>query len=173
MLLTHDGHGHGQVYTFRFHSSSSPFSNTTTTTSSQRQFPTIQISRSLTPQSLFPPQRFPLLSVPSLLCLPSTTPQFRYKSSRFRRSKSGTSSSPYSSIHCLFDLFINFEHCLKESVHVGKNESYQQWDSLTAKFSAAANFPFLLLQMPQIILNARNLLSGNKLALSAVPWLVG
>ncbi|KAL5129658.1 Maltose excess protein 1, chloroplastic [Glycine soja] len=59
----------------------------------------------------------------------------------------------------------------QESVHVGKNESYQQWDSLTAKFSAAANFPFLLLQMPQIILNARNLLSGNKLALSAVPWL--
>ncbi|TKY67912.1 Maltose excess protein 1 [Spatholobus suberectus] len=57
------------------------------------------------------------------------------------------------------------------SVNVGRNESYRQWASLTAKFSAAANIPFLLLQMPQIILNARNLLSGNKTALSAVPWL--
>ncbi|XP_027909260.1 maltose excess protein 1, chloroplastic-like isoform X1 [Vigna unguiculata] len=57
------------------------------------------------------------------------------------------------------------------SVSVGRSQSYQQWDSLTSKFSAAANIPFLLLQMPQIILNARNLLSGNKTALSAVPWL--
>ncbi|XP_047153990.1 maltose excess protein 1-like, chloroplastic [Vigna umbellata] len=53
----------------------------------------------------------------------------------------------------------------------GRSQSYQQWDSLTSKFSAAANIPFLLLQMPQIILNARNLLSGNKTALSAIPWL--
>ncbi|ESW03466.1 hypothetical protein PHAVU_011G016500 [Phaseolus vulgaris] len=57
------------------------------------------------------------------------------------------------------------------SVGVGRSQSYQQWDSLTSRFSAAANIPFLLLQMPQIILNARNLLSGNKSALSAVPWL--
>ncbi|XP_062119642.1 maltose excess protein 1-like, chloroplastic [Humulus lupulus] len=47
----------------------------------------------------------------------------------------------------------------------------QQWDSLTANFSAASNIPFLLLQLPQIILNARNLLAGNKSALLAVPWL--
>ncbi|OWM76373.1 hypothetical protein CDL15_Pgr028243 [Punica granatum] len=47
----------------------------------------------------------------------------------------------------------------------------EQWDSITAKFSAAANIPFLLLQLPQIILNARNLLSGNKSALLAIPWL--
>lgn len=46
-----------------------------------------------------------------------------------------------------------------------------EWDSLTAKFAAASNIPFLLLQLPQIILNARNLLSGNKSALLAVPWL--
>ncbi|XP_027355014.1 maltose excess protein 1, chloroplastic-like isoform X2 [Abrus precatorius] len=59
----------------------------------------------------------------------------------------------------------------QDSVKVVKNESYQQWDSVTAKLSAAANIPFLLLQMPQIILNARNLMSGNKMALSAVPWL--
>lgn len=51
------------------------------------------------------------------------------------------------------------------------NKSYEQWDSLTSKFAAAANVPFLLLQMPQIILNARNLLAGNKAALFAVPWL--
>ncbi|XP_010063563.2 maltose excess protein 1-like, chloroplastic isoform X1 [Eucalyptus grandis] len=47
----------------------------------------------------------------------------------------------------------------------------RQWDSLTAKFSASSNIPFLLLQLPQIILNARNLLSGNHSALLAVPWL--
>ncbi|KAK7263962.1 hypothetical protein RJT34_31562 [Clitoria ternatea] len=59
----------------------------------------------------------------------------------------------------------------QEPVNVGRNESYQQWDSLTSNFSAAANIPFLLLQMPQIILNARNLLAANKTALSAIPWL--
>ncbi|XP_023006855.1 maltose excess protein 1-like, chloroplastic [Cucurbita maxima] len=47
----------------------------------------------------------------------------------------------------------------------------EEWSSLTAKFSAAANIPFMLLQLPQIILNARNLLSGNETALLAVPWL--
>uniref|UniRef100_A0A7N0U9G9 Uncharacterized protein n=1 Tax=Kalanchoe fedtschenkoi TaxID=63787 RepID=A0A7N0U9G9_KALFE len=52
-----------------------------------------------------------------------------------------------------------------------KNDSLEQWDSLTAKFSGAANLPFLLLQLPQIILNARNLMAGNKAALLAVPWL--
>ncbi|KAJ1411940.1 Maltose excess protein 1, chloroplastic [Sesbania bispinosa] len=57
------------------------------------------------------------------------------------------------------------------SVKVGRNESYEQWDSLTSKFSGAANIPFLLLQMPQIILNARNLMSGNKTALFAITWL--
>jgi hypothetical protein len=43
---------------------------------------------------------------------------------------------------------------------------------MTAKFAGAANVPFLLLQLPQIVLNARNLLAGNKTALFAVPWLV-
>ena len=52
------------------------------------------------------------------------------------------------------------------------SKSFEQWDSLTARFSAGANFPFLLLQLPQIILNARNLMAGNKSALLAVPWLV-
>ncbi|KAF8670251.1 hypothetical protein HU200_050783 [Digitaria exilis] len=50
-------------------------------------------------------------------------------------------------------------------------KKYQEWDSVTAKFAGAANIPFLLLQLPQIVLNARNLLAGNKTALFAVPWL--
>ncbi|CAD6262431.1 unnamed protein product [Miscanthus lutarioriparius] len=50
-------------------------------------------------------------------------------------------------------------------------KKYQEWDSVTAKFAGAANIPFLLLQLPQIVLNARNLLAGKKTALFAVPWL--
>ncbi|CAN6236152.1 unnamed protein product [Urochloa humidicola] len=50
-------------------------------------------------------------------------------------------------------------------------KKYQEWDSVTAKFAGSANIPFLLLQLPQIVLNARNLLAGNKTALFAVPWL--
>nr|KYP68116.1 hypothetical protein KK1_021733 [Cajanus cajan] len=74
--------------------------------------------------------------------------------------------------HCFFfSIRINFHPSLKGSVDVRESQSYQQWDSLTANFSAAANIPFLLLQMPQIILNARNLLAANLTALSAVPWL--
>ncbi|XP_008382357.1 maltose excess protein 1-like, chloroplastic isoform X2 [Malus domestica] len=48
---------------------------------------------------------------------------------------------------------------------------FEQWNSWTAKFSGASNIPFLLLQMPQIYLNAQNLLAGNKAALLAVPWM--
>ncbi|XP_057969962.1 maltose excess protein 1-like, chloroplastic [Malania oleifera] len=50
-------------------------------------------------------------------------------------------------------------------------KGFEEWDFLTAKFSAAANVPFLLLQLPQIVLNARNLMAGSKTALLAVPWL--
>ncbi|KAA3473420.1 maltose excess protein 1, chloroplastic-like [Gossypium australe] len=59
----------------------------------------------------------------------------------------------------------------KGSVNFKKRKSYVEWDSLTAKFTGAANLPFLLLQLPQIILNTRNLMAGNKTALLAVPWL--
>ncbi|KAA8540154.1 hypothetical protein F0562_026846 [Nyssa sinensis] len=59
----------------------------------------------------------------------------------------------------------------QQSVGLKNSNSFEQWDSWTAKFSGAANIPFLLLQLPQIILNARNLLAGNKSALLAVPWL--
>ncbi|KAJ0231491.1 Maltose excess protein 1 [Hirschfeldia incana] len=52
-----------------------------------------------------------------------------------------------------------------------ENKEYEEWDSWTAKFSGGANVPFLMLQLPQIILNAQNLMAGNNTALSAVPWL--
>ncbi|CAA6673857.1 unnamed protein product [Spirodela intermedia] len=54
--------------------------------------------------------------------------------------------------------------CLQSSV-------FREWDAMTARFAGAANVPFLLLQLPQIILNYRNLVAGNKAALFAVPWL--
>ncbi|XP_015577728.1 maltose excess protein 1, chloroplastic isoform X2 [Ricinus communis] len=57
------------------------------------------------------------------------------------------------------------------SVNIKSSRTFEQWDSWTAKFSGAANIPFLVLQMPQIILNAQNLMAGNKTALLAVPWL--
>lgn len=59
----------------------------------------------------------------------------------------------------------------EEPVNLKRDESFEQWDSVTGKFAGAANLPFLLLQLPQIILNSRNLLGGNKSALLAVPWL--
>ncbi|XP_065035394.1 maltose excess protein 1-like, chloroplastic [Musa acuminata AAA Group] len=59
-----------------------------------------------------------------------------------------------------------------DTVHpVDKGSKFHEWDSISAKFAGAANVPFLLLQLPQIVLNARNLLSGNNAALFAVPWL--
>ncbi|KAH0679910.1 maltose excess protein 1-like, chloroplastic [Solanum tuberosum] len=59
----------------------------------------------------------------------------------------------------------------QSSEDLKSSKSFKQWDSLTAKFAGAANIPFLILQLPQIILNARNLLAGNQAALFAVPWL--
>lgn len=59
-----------------------------------------------------------------------------------------------------------------EAVELEKNEKFEEWDSWTAKFAGASNLPFLLLQLPQIILNARNLIAGNPSALLAIPWLV-
>ncbi|KAE8669018.1 Maltose excess protein 1 [Hibiscus syriacus] len=59
----------------------------------------------------------------------------------------------------------------KGAVNVKSRKSYDEWDSWTAEFAGAANFPFLLLQLHQIILNACNLMAGNKTALLAVPCL--
>ncbi|EPS64427.1 maltose excess protein 1-like protein, partial [Genlisea aurea] len=60
---------------------------------------------------------------------------------------------------------------IKEPEKSKRNHALEQWDSTTAKLAGAANLPFLLLQLPQIVLNARNLLGGNNAALLAVPWL--
>lgn len=57
-----------------------------------------------------------------------------------------------------------------DSLHA-KNPSYTQWDALTSTIAASSNIPFLLLQLPQIMLNAQNLLAGNKTALLALGWL--
>lgn len=77
----------------------------------------------------------------------------------------------YDETNSAYDLFLaGMLH--KESGNFRSNKAFEEWNSLTAKFSGAANIPFMLLQLPQIILNARNLLAGNKAALLAVPWLV-
>ncbi|KAJ3707116.1 hypothetical protein LUZ61_010821 [Rhynchospora tenuis] len=60
---------------------------------------------------------------------------------------------------------------VSESTSSVSTAEFKEWDSLTAKLAGGANVPFLLLQLPQIVLNARNLLAGNKAALFAVPWL--
>jgi len=57
-----------------------------------------------------------------------------------------------------------------DSLHV-KSPSYTQWDSLTSTIAGSSTLPFLLLQSPQIMLNAQNLLAGNRAALFAVGWL--
>ncbi|XP_026406540.1 maltose excess protein 1-like, chloroplastic isoform X2 [Papaver somniferum] len=57
------------------------------------------------------------------------------------------------------------------SEKIKNSQEFEEWDSLTAKFAGASNLPFLLLQLPQIILNSQNLIAGNYSALSAVPWL--
>lgn len=48
---------------------------------------------------------------------------------------------------------------------------YKQWDALTARFADSATVAFLLLQLPQIILNTQNLMAGNNVALTAIPWM--
>ncbi|CAM6025399.1 unnamed protein product [Sphagnum balticum] len=48
---------------------------------------------------------------------------------------------------------------------------FKKWDDWTARSADSATFAFLLLQLPQIYLNFRNLTDGNTSALSAVPWM--
>eukprot|EP00252_Welwitschia_mirabilis_P027663 TRINITY_DN9550_c0_g1_i1.p1 TRINITY_DN9550_c0_g1~~TRINITY_DN9550_c0_g1_i1.p1 ORF type:complete len:433 (+),score=57.13 TRINITY_DN9550_c0_g1_i1:47-1300(+) len=51
------------------------------------------------------------------------------------------------------------------------SSSYRQWDAMTTTIAGSSTVAFLLMQLPQIVLNARNLSSGNKTALFAVGWL--
>lgn len=53
----------------------------------------------------------------------------------------------------------------------GESPSYKQWDVLTSTIIGYSTTPFLLLQLPQILLNAQNILSGNRSTLLVVGWL--
>ncbi|KAL3638892.1 hypothetical protein CASFOL_016799 [Castilleja foliolosa] len=64
------------------------------------------------------------------------------------------------------------EHPINQELKkIIRGKDFEQWDSMTAKLSGASNVPFFFLQLPQIILNYRNLLAANKTALLAIPWL--
>ncbi|OVA18395.1 hypothetical protein BVC80_1833g51 [Macleaya cordata] len=104
---------------------------------------------------------------PSLLpLLPSLAKPTRLNFSLFN-------NPSLSSLHHRFKPNYALDSDTPYSAHLGseKIRAAEEWDSLTAKFAGAANLPFLLLQLPQIILNSRNLIAGNKSALLAVPWL--
>ncbi|CAO2839111.1 unnamed protein product [Amaranthus hypochondriacus] len=97
----------------------------------------------------------------------------------------GSSSSMFliSNNHCSSPSSLNVRQQFKPVAALGSDlphpiqpeeetaKAIKQWDWWTAKFAAAANIPFLILQLPQILLNARNLTAGNYSALSAVNWL--
>ncbi|MQL69130.1 hypothetical protein Taro_001385 [Colocasia esculenta] len=53
-----------------------------------------------------------------------------------------------------------------------QSNGFREWDAMTARFVGTANMSFLLLKLPQIIPNARNLMASNKGALFVVPWLL-
>ncbi|CAN6487120.1 unnamed protein product [Victoria cruziana] len=81
-------------------------------------------------------------------------------------------------INASSDIGSSFLHHSSSKEEEGKGKGLGQsgeelvrWDALTAKFAGAANVPFLLLQLPQIVLNCRNLMAGNSRALFAVPWI--
>lgn len=52
-----------------------------------------------------------------------------------------------------------------------KDEAQRQWSTITARLAEFATVAFLFLQLPQIILNIRNLLAHDYDALFAVPWM--
>ena len=59
-----------------------------------------------------------------------------------------------------------------ETVGISPNIDLNQWDTITSQLSGSATLAFLMLQLPQIILNSQNLINGNKVALFAVQWMV-
>ncbi|XP_024518452.1 maltose excess protein 1-like, chloroplastic [Selaginella moellendorffii] len=52
-----------------------------------------------------------------------------------------------------------------------ENETYKYWNATTEQLAGSATLAFLLLQLPQTILNAQNLMAGNNSALFAVSWM--
>ncbi|KAJ4720971.1 maltose excess protein 1, chloroplastic-like [Melia azedarach] len=109
-------------------------------------------------------QSFPLKSLP--LCKPVSNLNNVLFISRYTLASLQRRLSPVPAVDS------DVPHPLHQgSANIRSNKEFEEWNSLTAKFSGAANIPFMLLQLPQIVLNARNLLAGNKTALLAVPWL--
>lgn len=47
----------------------------------------------------------------------------------------------------------------------------RQWNRVTERLTDCSTFVFVLLLMPQIIKNTRNLLNDNASALSIIPWM--
>lgn len=45
-----------------------------------------------------------------------------------------------------------------------------QWDAITSRIAESATIPFLLMQVPQIVLNTENLIQGKYSAVAAVDW---
>ncbi|KAH7668809.1 hypothetical protein IHE45_11G036200 [Dioscorea alata] len=77
-------------------------------------------------------------------------------------------------------LVLRHRHCLltpasaaaaSNSPSAPHRPEFSHWDTMTSKLAGASNIPFLLIQLPQIILNSQNLLAGNASALFAIPWL--
>ncbi|CAN8255326.1 unnamed protein product [Cochlearia groenlandica] len=81
-----------------------------------------------------------------------------------------TRSNPIVSTRRLI-LARTIESDLPQPIHQ-RIKKHREWDSWTAKFYGGANIPFLMLQLPQIILNAQNLMVGNNTSLYAVPWML-
>ncbi|KAJ0970940.1 hypothetical protein J5N97_018899 [Dioscorea zingiberensis] len=127
--------------------------------------------------SVAPPLRLrPYPSTTKLRLVFSTPPRFRQTRETFitpdfhsKSLKAINLTLPASSEHRRLRLAT--VQASSPSSSAAQGSDFEQWDSITAKFAGSANLPFLLLQLPQIVLNARNLLSGNPSALFAVPWL--
>ncbi|KAG0572427.1 hypothetical protein KC19_VG094300 [Ceratodon purpureus] len=60
---------------------------------------------------------------------------------------------------------------VSDEVAESPSAEYKHWDGMTARLAESATVAFLLLQLPQIILNTQNLMSGNNVALTAIPWM--
>ncbi|KAG0593866.1 hypothetical protein M758_UG026500 [Ceratodon purpureus] len=60
---------------------------------------------------------------------------------------------------------------VSDEVAESPSAEYKRWDGMTARLAESATVAFLLLQLPQISLNTQNLMAGNNVALTAIPWM--
>ncbi|KAL1533522.1 maltose excess protein 1-like, chloroplastic isoform X1 [Salvia divinorum] len=117
--------------------------------------------------------KLPISSNPlSLVLFPRAQLHFRSYELHIKKSNSsGQSTSCSSRPTSVSAVSSDRAHSISRKPLIVKHKSFEEWDAVTAKFAGAANIPFMLLQLPQIILNYQNLMAGNKSALLAVPWL--